>query len=97
MPFFSKPLDFLGARKYCQDQGKDIAVSKNINRLEKVLNLVKERVKELNDTPTENPFHTATEMDSWIFAGFTKNIIGQWRDATTDEMLEWDDNWSIGK
>ena len=54
-----------------------------------VLNQVKERVKELNDT--------STEMDSWIFAGFTKNIIGQWRDATTDEMLEWDDNWSIGE
>ena len=54
-----------------------------------VLNQVKERVKELNDT--------STEMDSWIFAGFTKNIIGQWRDATTDEMLEWDDNWSVGE
>ena len=53
-----------------------------------VLNLVKERVNELNGTSTEL---------SWIYAGFTKNIIGQWRDATTDEMLKWDDNWSIGQ
>ena len=88
MPFFSKPLNFLGARKFCQDQGKDIAVSKNVDRLEMVLNLVKERVNELNGTSTEL---------SWIYAGFTKNIIGQWRDATTDEMLKWNDNWSIGQ
>ena len=81
-------MNFLGARKFCQDQGKDIAVSKNVDRLEMVLNLVKERVNELNGTSTEL---------SWIYAGFTKNIIGQWRDATTDEMLKWDDNWSIGQ
>ena len=61
-----------------------------------VLNLVKERVNELNGTSTEMDSWIHGQ-DSWIFAGFTKNIIGQWRDATTDEMLKWDDNWSIGQ
>ena len=86
LPYISEPLNFLGARKFCQDQGKDIAVATDDHRLNKILKLFKEKVKEPKNTPA----------DSWIFAGFNKNFMGQWRDVTTNEMLVWDDNWSLG-
>ena len=54
-----------------------------------ILNLVREWIKERNDT--------SSGVDSWLFAGFTKNIMGQWHDATTNEILEWNDNWSSGE
>ena len=64
-------------------------MAKNVYILNIILNLVREWMKDRNDT--------SSGVDSWIFAGFTKNIMGQWRDASTDEMLEWNDNWSIGE
>ena len=42
---FSQKLDFLSARKFCQDQGKDIAVASNMKNFEVMWRLVHEKVE----------------------------------------------------
>ena len=41
----SEKLDFLSARKFCQDQGKDIAVASNLKNFEVMWRLVHEKVE----------------------------------------------------